>query len=155
MATRIQKVYGKTPKEARQKAEKEFGRNISIVKTRRVSPNKLQPDKGSNYELTIAVDTEVPAKIPLIRPRSPRQDPVAIQQAIERVNMALTANAYGRQNAPIDPEFGQEAPYSESPGFSTQQNEIEPASDDLLPEKKRKETTRRLTYYGLPQFGIK
>ena len=62
MATRIQKIYGKTPREARQKAEKEFRRNICIVKTRRISPNKLQPDKGSNYELTIAVETEVPAK---------------------------------------------------------------------------------------------
>lgn len=136
MATRIQKVYGKTPREARQKAEKEFGRNIGIVKTRRISPNKLQPDKGSNYELTIAVETEIPAKMPLIRPRSPSQDPVAIQQAIERVNTALTANAYGRQNAQTDSEFGRDPPYSESPGFSSQQNEIVPVPDDLSPEKR-------------------
>ena len=117
-------VQGRIEAYILKQAEKEFGRNISIVKTRRISPNKLQPDKGSNYELTIAVETEVPAKIPLIRPRSPSQDTVAIQQAIERVNTALTANTYGRQNAQIDSEFGQDPPYSESPGFSSPQNEV-------------------------------
>jgi flagellar biosynthetic protein FlhF len=121
MSVRIRKVYGKTPKEARQNAQKEFGDNISIIRMRPVSPNRLQPDKGTTYELTIAIENEAPTTLPLTQPNRRHANINALQQAIERVNTMLTASAYNRHSAPQQtPEDAPEAPYSRVAPFQAE-----------------------------------
>ena len=100
MSTRIQKVYGRTPKEVRQKAQKEFGDDFSVIKMNRVSGKSLlKPDKHSNYELIISIESEVETAAPLIRPRSDVPDPNKLKDAISRVNTLLTASAYSKHTA--------------------------------------------------------
>ena len=126
MSVRIRKIYGKTPKEARQNAQKEFGENISIIRMRPVATNKFQPDKGTNYELTVAVENEAPSTLPLPDGQEPNTN--ALQKAIERVGNVLTAGAYNRQidHSEIPPgmvepesEIGEKAQYHESPYSKT------------------------------------
>ncbi|MCZ6679164.1 MAG: flagellar biosynthesis protein FlhF [Candidatus Poribacteria bacterium] len=115
MSVRIQKVYGKTPKDARQKAQKEFGDKISIIKMRPVAANKLQPDRGTTYELTIAVDNEAPTTRPLIEPNQRESNASALQQAIARVNTVLTAGTYNRHMQPQQQRAQDyESPYSKA-----------------------------------------
>ena len=104
MSTRIQKVYGRTPKEARQKAQKEFGNDFSVIKMNRVSGKSLlKPDKHSNYELIISIESEVETTAPLIRPQSDVPDPNKLKDAISRVNTLLTASAYSKHAATETP----------------------------------------------------
>ena len=98
MATRIHKIYGRTPKEVRQKARKEFGEDFSIVKMNRVSGKSLlKPNKNSNYELIIAIESEIETTAPLVRPKQKSPDPENLKDAITRVNTLLSANAYTQQ----------------------------------------------------------
>ena len=110
MAVRIHKVYGKTPKEARRNAQKEFGENISVIKMRPVSANRLKPDKATTYELTVAVENEAPTMLPL-PPSNRRSAPaLALQEAIGRVNTMLTAGTYRMRNAEYDMQNTQSHP---------------------------------------------
>ena len=110
----IRKVYGRTSKEVRQKAKKEFGDNISIIKMRSIPANKLQPDKGTTYELTIAIDNEAPTTQPLIPPNPREGNADVFKQAIERVNTVLTAGTYSRSSGVEFPAKEQSAQLSQA-----------------------------------------
>ena len=120
MAVRIRKIYGKTPKEARQNAQKEFGDNISIIRLRPVATNKLQPERGTTYELTIAIENEAPTTLPLTQSNQ-RESPIdTLKQAIGRVNTTLAAGAYSKQvkQQTAIPDHKTTQPLSDSTGAS-------------------------------------
>ena len=148
MATRIHKIYGRTPKEVRQKARKEFGEDFSIVKMNRVSGRSLlKPDKNSNYELIIAIESEVETTAPLVRTKQKSPDPTNLKDAISRVNTLLSANAYTQQMevkqdlhsveiSTKDVEMQGESshvPYADPPDFAEEDNNHKQAEEISRP----------------------